>query len=109
MRILFTFVGGNGHFEPLIPIAKTAKQARHVVAVAGRHSMVRTIQAAGFVAFATGTAGTGTVERIPLKPLDLDKEDRDMRDGFADRAARSRFKDVSALAAEWQSDVIVCD
>ena len=40
MRILFTFAGGNGHFEPLVPIAGAAEDVGHVVAFAGRPSMV---------------------------------------------------------------------
>jgi UDP:flavonoid glycosyltransferase YjiC (YdhE family) len=35
MRILFTFIGGAGHFEPRIPIARAAEAAGHTVAVAG--------------------------------------------------------------------------
>jgi UDP:flavonoid glycosyltransferase YjiC (YdhE family) len=33
MRILFTFVGGSGHFDPLIPIARAAEAAGHAVGI----------------------------------------------------------------------------
>jgi UDP:flavonoid glycosyltransferase YjiC (YdhE family) len=36
MRILFTFAGGSGHLEPLIPIARAAEAAGHTVAFSGR-------------------------------------------------------------------------
>jgi hypothetical protein len=34
MRILFTFIGGSGHFRPLMPVARGAQAAGHTVAVA---------------------------------------------------------------------------
>ncbi|CAA9574097.1 MAG: hypothetical protein AVDCRST_MAG87-2706, partial [uncultured Thermomicrobiales bacterium] len=57
MRILFTFVGGSGHLDPLIPIAHAARAAEHVVAISGRPGMLPRIEAAGFDAFATGPDG----------------------------------------------------
>src|SRR5262249_15020928 len=99
VRILFTFAGGNGHFEPLVPIARAAARAGHIVAVAGRHAMLPTIQAAGFKAFPTGKLESSLPERIPLRPVDMERENRDLRDGFADRLARSRAADILALCA----------
>ena len=109
MRILFTFVGGYGHFEPLIPVARAAADAGHTVAVAGRHSLVPVIEAAGFTAFPTWPPNNGAPRRLPLLPVDLDASARELRDGFADRGARHRTPDILALAADWQPDVIVCD
>ena len=110
MRILFSFAGGNGHFEPLIPIARAAADAGHTVAVAGQHSLVPAIEAAGFTAFPTWPPPSGSPpQRLPLQPVDMAREDRDLRDGFADRAARFRAADILALCALWQPDVLVCD
>jgi UDP:flavonoid glycosyltransferase YjiC (YdhE family) len=36
VRFLLTFAGGSGHFEPLLPIARAAREAGHVVAFSGR-------------------------------------------------------------------------
>ena len=38
MRILFAFAGGQGHFEPLVPLAQAVVAAGHDVAVTGRAS-----------------------------------------------------------------------
>jgi len=38
MRILFSFTGGLGHVEPLIPVARAAEAAGHTVAVTGGHT-----------------------------------------------------------------------
>ena len=35
-RILFAFAGGQGHFDPLVPLARAAAAAGHDVAVTGR-------------------------------------------------------------------------
>ncbi|HXA61040.1 MAG TPA: glycosyltransferase [Streptosporangiaceae bacterium] len=108
MRILFTFVGGNGHLEPLVPVARAAEAAGHVVAFAGQPSMLPMVQAAGFTGFATG-ADLGTPERLPLLELDAEREDRELRDGFASRIARDRATALLALCAGWRPDLVVCD
>lgn len=110
MRMLFTFAGGNGHFEPLIPIARAARQAGHDVVFAGQPAMVGAVEAAGFAMVATGGATLGpAAKRLPLLKLDLEREDRDLRDGFARRLARERAAAILALCAEWRPDVLVCD
>jgi UDP:flavonoid glycosyltransferase YjiC (YdhE family) len=107
VRILFTFAGRSGHFNPLVPIARAA--AGHVVAFAGQHAMVSTIEAAGFTAFGTGRANIRPSEPIPLRKVDLQREDEVMRDGFADRLARTHATETIALCTQWQPDLIVCD
>jgi UDP:flavonoid glycosyltransferase YjiC (YdhE family) len=110
MRILFTFAGGSGHFEPLVPIARAAEAAGHIVAFAGQHAMVPAIEAAGFTAFAIAGATLSSVpERLPLLKLDLEREERDLREGFATRLARARVAAVLGLCAAWRPDLLVCD
>src|SRR5947207_15313486 len=109
MRILFAFAGGSGHVNPLVPIARVAEAAGHTVAFTGKPRVVATLEPLGFSVFATGSGGDTPPERLPLRALDLEKEDRDLRDGFAGRVARERVTGVLALCAEWQPDLIVCD
>lgn len=78
MRVLFTFIGGNGHFQPLAPIAHSAAAAGHTVAIAGSGSMVKAIEAAGFHAFATDTAGDGVRPRLPLLEPDQERAEREL-------------------------------
>ena len=110
MRLLFTFAGGNGHFEPLAPIARAARQAGHAVVFAAQPAMQAPVEAAGFAMIPTGGATLGsTPERFPLLKLDLEREDRDLRDGFARRLARERSAAILAVCAEWRPDLLVCD
>ena len=109
MRILFTFAGGSGHGEPLIPIARAAQVAGHTVAFGCQPKMIPMVESAGFAAFATGGDTLGTPKRLPLLALDAEREDRALRVGFAGRIARDRAAKVVALCAAWRPDLIVCD
>lgn len=109
VRFLFTFAGGSGHFEPLVPIARAAEATGHAVAFGGQPAMVPTIGAAGFIGFATGGDTLGTPRRLPLLALDAEREDRALRDGFAGRTARDRAAAILALCAEWRPDLLVRD
>ncbi len=109
MRVLFAFVGGNGHFEPMVPVARACVAAGHTVAVAGRQSMAQLVQQAGFPFVSTGGAHEDPPGRTPLLPLDAQREDRDLREGFARRIARDRAERMLALGADWRPDVVVCD
>jgi UDP:flavonoid glycosyltransferase YjiC (YdhE family) len=109
MRILFTFVGGHGHFEPLVPIARAAGVMGHEVAFGCAPSMVSTVKAAGFNVSAIGTGTSSAPKRISLRPLDSEREDRDLRDRFARRAAAYRLPYIMTLCARWQPSVLVCD
>lgn len=108
MRILFSFAGGRGHFEPLVPIALAARDAGHTVAVTGEPALLETVQAAGFTGFASGS-NTSRTTRGPLEPLDPAREDRALRDGYAGRLAHARAADLLALAETWRPDLLVCD
>ena len=110
MRILFTFAGGNGHFEPLAPIARAAVAAGHTVAFAGQAALLPNVEAAGFTAIATtGATFSDTPQRSPLLKLDAEREDRDLRDGFADRLARQRAASLLGVCNDWRPDLVVCD
>ena len=109
MRVLFTFVGGSGHLRPLLPIARALRARGHVTAVAGCPAMVAEITNEGFTAFAAGPDMVSRGTRRPLLEPDPEREDRDLREGFARRAAAGRARDISTLSADWRPDLVVCD
>jgi UDP:flavonoid glycosyltransferase YjiC (YdhE family) len=109
LRILFTFVGGLGHFEPLVPFARAAAAAGHDVGFGCALAMAASVEAAGFRAFPIGSQTRAAARRIPLRPLDSEREDRDLRERFARRAARYRAPRVVTLCEQLRPDVIVCD
>jgi UDP:flavonoid glycosyltransferase YjiC (YdhE family) len=109
MRLLCSFVGGNGHFEPLVPIARLAVAAGHTVAFTCRPGMIPTVEKAGFAAFASGPDFGDSDKRYPLVEVNMEREEEALRESFARRLARERAQDILAVCREWQPDVIVCD
>jgi UDP:flavonoid glycosyltransferase YjiC (YdhE family) len=110
MRILFAFVGGRGHFEPLVPFARAAAAAGHTVAFAAPPSLVRTVEALGFEAFPVGPdPAHSPTARIPLREVDLHREEREFRERFVAGGARTRAKGAVGACTDWEPDLIVCE
>ncbi|AKU15825.1 glycosyltransferase [Luteipulveratus mongoliensis] len=111
MRILFTFIGGLGHFRPLIPIARAAQAAGHTVAVAGTGKRTQEITAAGFTAFPTSgpPQPTSPSERAPMEAPDPEADLRQLAEGFAGRGARRHAAAITEIARSWRPDVVVRD
>ena len=110
MRILFTFAGGSGHVEPLIPIAHAAEAAGHTVAFAARPWMIPLlVDGSGFTAFAAGSDVGLAPKRLPLVKVDLDQDMRDVGDGFGRRIALERAADILPLCDWWRPDLLVCE
>jgi UDP:flavonoid glycosyltransferase YjiC (YdhE family) len=110
VRILFTFAGGSGHFQPLAPIAHAAVQRGHAVAFACQAGALSSVEAEAFSAFDTG--GNTLLEastRVALAELDADREDRAIRETFARRVARERAAALLDLCRTWQPDLVVRD
>jgi len=107
--MLFTFAGGSGHLEPLVPLARAAEAAGHTVAFAGRPWMVPRVEALGFLAFPAGSDVGLAPQRRPLATVELEREIRLVGSGFGHRIAGERARDLLPLCAAWQPDVLVCE
>ena len=84
MTVLATFVGGWGHAEPLLPVARVAERLGHRVSFAGQSAVVPRLQALGFETFVVGP-DTLITEAQPLVAIDHDEERAVMRDHFVAR------------------------
>jgi UDP:flavonoid glycosyltransferase YjiC (YdhE family) len=108
--MLFTFAGGTGHFLPLVPLARAAEAAGHVVAFGAQPGLLTTVEEAGFRVYDTGGRTLLVAsERTPLLEVDMAREERAVRDGYAGRTARERAAHVRRLCETWHPDVLVCD
>jgi UDP:flavonoid glycosyltransferase YjiC (YdhE family) len=107
--MLFTFIGGLGHFQPLVPVARAAERAGHTIAFAGSGNLQSAISAAGFVAFPTSEPRVAPREPEQLVRVDPDKEDRDLRENFARRGASRHAAAILELARRWRPDVVIRD
>lgn len=113
MRVLFGFVGGRGHVDPLLPLARAVAAAGHQVAFSASRSMEAAVHAAGFEVLpplpGTPPRVPEPAERMPLLEVDRGREEGDLRDRFARDGARRRAELVLARAPGWRPDVIVVD
>jgi UDP:flavonoid glycosyltransferase YjiC (YdhE family) len=110
VRILFSFVGGRGHVEPLVPLARAAEAARHTVAFTARHSRLPVVEELGFEFLPLGPPSEARPpRRLPLLELDARREERDVRERFIREGARERAPAALALYEDWRPDVVVCD
>ncbi len=109
LRLLFTFAGGSGHLEPLLPLARTAKAVGHAVAFAARPWMVPKVEALGFAAFGAGSDTGLTPVRRPLVAVDVEADIQDLGHGFGRRIARERAAGLLPLCEMWRPDLVVCE
>ena len=114
MRILFTFIGGLGHFLPMEPVARAAAAAGHEVAVACSGGLVEEVEAAGITAFATsaprvGAPGSTRRDLTPLTEVDRGATEVEFAENFAGKGARRHATAVQEHLRAWRPDVVVRD
>lgn len=116
MRLLGSFVGGHGHFLPLVPLARAARDAGHSVTFTCGRFMVDAVERAGFEALPTTPPPVGADAAPdepptpqPLLPVDAEREERDLREKFARDGARARAPGILGHLADWGADVLLCD
>ena len=109
MRILFAFAGGQGHFDPLMPLARAAAAAGHDVAVTGRADMLEAIRERGFEAIESPGTAPDPAARMPLKAYDPADEARALHEWYAGTLARRRAEALTGIAHEWGADAVVHD
>jgi UDP:flavonoid glycosyltransferase YjiC (YdhE family) len=106
MRILFAFAGGQGHLDPLLPLAHAAA-AGHDVAMTGRAELLPVIR--GLDAIGSPGSQPDPAARMPLKAYDRADEERALRDWYAGTLARARAEALIGLGREWRAERIVHD
>jgi len=110
VRLLFTFVGGAGHFVPLLPVARAAVAAGHAVAFTCGAGMVPVVERHGFAATPTDPEDVAEPpERRPLLRTDRLREVRQLRERFASGFPERRAGRIADRCADWRPDVLVCD
>lgn len=107
MRVLFTFVGGTGHAEPMVPVAAAVRAAGHTVAFAGHADPVRHLDFDTVVT--SGSPDGPAQQRRPLVEPDQAHEERVVREYFAGSVARTRVARYREVFADWRPDLVVRD
>jgi UDP:flavonoid glycosyltransferase YjiC (YdhE family) len=108
VSLLATFVGGWGHAEPLIPVARLAARLGHEVTFAGQAAVLPRLTEFGFE---TRIVGPDTLSwrRQPLQAVDRDAERTVMRDHFVTRFGGQRREALRPLLATEEPSLVVCD
>lgn len=117
VRVLFSFAGGSGHADPLVPLALALRARGHAVAFAGRASVAAQLaRLHGFEILPDppehDVASTNAAAAAAIAPLlapSREREERVLRDGFAGVVARRRLALVTACCAGWRPDLVVAD
>ncbi len=117
MRVLFSFVGGTGHAEPMVPIAHALQDAGHTVAFVGHPRYLPALEAHGFLSFEVdGQIATGRrhlegapLERRPLLAPSQVNEDSVLRRHYATEVPRRRVDRYMELYHTWAPDLVVRD
>jgi UDP:flavonoid glycosyltransferase YjiC (YdhE family) len=109
VRILFAFAGGQGHLDPLVPLARAAAAAGHDVAVTGRAELVPAIRELGLEAIESPGDQPDPSARMPLKAYDPADEERALREWYAGTLARRRADALLAIGRRWGADRLVHD
>src|SRR5690242_16336198 len=106
--ILFSFVGGHGHFLPLVPFARVTADAGHEIEFVTSAAMAPAVRAAGFGCPSRPEPGS-SVDRQPLLAVDRAREERDLRERFARDGARGSAARVLERCTARRPALIVCD
>jgi UDP:flavonoid glycosyltransferase YjiC (YdhE family) len=111
MRFLLTCIPGLGHFNPLLPLARSLRNAGHDVAVATAPAFADVVMAAGFEIIAAGLDWDERrlLDTVPeLRAVSkMNRGEWMMKHIFLDRSPRRMIADLRTIVPQWQPDMIV--
>ena len=113
VRVVFTTLPLSGHFRPLVPVARAARDDGHKVAFACPPTFAATVEAAGFQAFPAGFDDRGPslpslfpgVARHPV----AERGPWVITHGFIGLYSAVMATDLLALCRHWRPDLLVRD
>jgi UDP:flavonoid glycosyltransferase YjiC (YdhE family) len=113
MRILFSCTPGDGHFTPLIPLAKASADAGHQVVFATAASSTERVAAAGFDNLPAGPGVDEIAEQMAAFRIRIqrvpphERRPETFAYRFATLDAPAKLDDLLSEATAWQPDLIV--
>src|SRR5689334_10273062 len=105
MRILFTFIGGLGHFDPLEPVARACVGAGHEVAVACSGGLTARVEARGYPGLATSAPRPPRPparDLTPIAAVDVHSAELEFAENFAGKGARRHALAVQEHLRAWR-------
>ncbi len=115
MRVLCTCVPGDGHFNPMLPLARAMADAGHEVAFATAEAIAGRVTKAGFEFLPAGISLGEQLEQAAQRfPGQAALFGAERFENFVPRmlagvAAPPRIDDLLPIVEEWRPDVVVHD
>ncbi len=115
MRVLCTCVPGDGHFNPMLPLARALAAAGHEVAFATAEAIAGRVVKAGFEFLPAGISLPEQLEQAVRRfPAEAALFGAERFENFVPRmlaevAAPPRIDDLMPIVEEWRPDVVVHD
>ena len=109
MRVLFTFVGGTGHSEPMVPVVQALLDAGHNVGFAGDQRYLSRLSQLGFEVITADSSAWVPERRQSLVEPDQAHEDAVVQNHYLGEVPRRRIETYQRLFADWQPDLLVRD
>lgn len=110
MRILFTSHPLDGHFYPLVPLARAAKAAGHSVAFAVPPDFAQKIERVGLTAIPCGPEwGTEPLASVYAKSIELEDIKFFVSELYVGVAAKTFAPALLDIIQDWRADAIVAD
>ncbi len=115
MRVLCTCVPGDGHFNPMLPLARAMADAGHEVAFATAEAIAGRVVKAGFEFLPAGISLPEQLEesvrRFPAEAalVGAERFENFVPRMLAEVAAPPRIDDLMPIVEEWRPDVVVHD
>jgi UDP:flavonoid glycosyltransferase YjiC (YdhE family) len=108
VAVVCTFVGGWGHAEPLLPVARLAQQLGHEVTFAGQPRIVPRLAELGYRTAEVGPNTLATT-RLPLVAVDRAQERAVLADHFVARYGRERSETLLPVIERSGATLVVAD
>ena len=115
MRVLCTCVPGDGHFNPMLPLARTLVETGHDVAFATAEAIAPNVTRAGFEFLPAGISLPDQLAEARRRyPAEAALEGGERFENFVPRmlagvAAPPRIADLVPIVEQWRPDVVVHD
>jgi UDP:flavonoid glycosyltransferase YjiC (YdhE family) len=114
-RILFSCVGGDGHFHPLVPLARAFADGGHEVAFATAPSLREHVEKAGFAFHQAGIEPRERIARAGARRAEIETLPPDERRAFifpllfGSIDAPAKVDELRSIVTTWKPDLVVHD
>lgn len=109
MRLLFSFVDGNGHFLPLVGLARAAIDDGHSVVFVCGPRIADLVRSEGFEILSFGNQTVSSPTKSPLRSVDRERELREFIERFMGETALRKAGAMADAIEAFRPDMVVAE